>query len=589
MTEVDEILDELCSGRLALVEAAAALERMRIGGVVDDAQLQQSIDRCVDDGRLEPDSAISLVRKLARPSLVNDATVLRPAAATGRQSGAMAARPSPPDTSGSSSSGWRRWAATEGSATKIGVGSVLRERFVIEELVGEGGMGLVFRARDRRREEARDRNPYVAIKVLGDDFKSHPDALISLQREARRMQLLSHPNIASVYDFDRDGSHVYLVMELLEGEALDRILEQRGKAGLPLEEARKVLQGVGSALQHAHSRGLVHSDFKPANVFVTRGGEVKVIDFGIARIAKDSTAIGNAGQTVFDAGKLGAWTNAYASPEQMLDGATPDPRDDIYALGLVAYEALTGRHPFGRKSSVEARFRNMTLEPVAGLTVRQNEVLAAALNFDREKRLVDPMELARSLTAEADDAAVQTPRIGRTRSAVPEEPASPSRRKWRTVALAIAGVAWLGFFASYWMAKHRPSVPEGAADSATAAPAETAPTTPALPAPVAEAIPGVAPQAESPRPGTTSRPVTTSSEMPKAVSSNQVAESKKRRVSDKAAAEASAGDVPAVTAAAEAQPEKPALYRWVDSSGKTQFGDKPPPEYADSAVKIVDY
>ena len=121
---------------------------------------------------------------------------------------------------------------------------------MIEEAVGEGGMGLVFKARDRRREEARDRHPFVAIKVLGEDFKSHPDSLIALQREARRMQQLSHPNIASVYDFDRDGPHVYLVMELLEGESLDRVLARHPGVGLPLDLTRKVL-----AVAKAHCKG----------------------------------------------------------------------------------------------------------------------------------------------------------------------------------------------------------------------------------------------------------------------------------------------------------------------------------------------
>ena len=98
---------------------------------------------------------------------------------------------------------------------------MLRDRFVLEEVIGTGGMSVVFRALDRRREEAQDRHPHVAIKVLGDEFKRHPDALRALQRESRKTQRLAHPNIASVYDFDRDGPNVYMVMELLVGEPLD--------------------------------------------------------------------------------------------------------------------------------------------------------------------------------------------------------------------------------------------------------------------------------------------------------------------------------------------------------------------------------
>src|ERR687892_2812700 len=112
------------------------------------------------------------------------------------------------------------------------VGTVLKDRFILEQLIGTGGMGAVFKARDRRRVEAKDRNPYVAIKVLHGDIRWHPDAGIALQREARKAQDLAHPNVITVYDFDHDAGHVFVTMELLEGEPLSEILRRVKGQGL---------------------------------------------------------------------------------------------------------------------------------------------------------------------------------------------------------------------------------------------------------------------------------------------------------------------------------------------------------------------
>ena len=541
-----------------------------------------------------------------------DLTMLRPAAdapAAAAPSPAPPTQPEPPPpaavtASQSEGSGsWRRWAESDAPATRIGVGDVLRERFVLEEAIGEGGMGLVFRARDRRREEARDRNPHVAIKVLGEEFKRHPDSLIALQREARRMQQLSHPNIAAVYDFDRDGSHVYLVMELLEGESLEKALARGAGKGLPFEQARQVIECAGTALRHAHSRGLVHSDFKPANVFLTRDGEVKVIDFGIARFAKDATPGKESTMTVFDAGELGAWTNAYASPEQMLATAPPDPRDDIYAFGLVVYEALAGRHPFARKSAVEARFREMKYEPVPGLTESQNAALAASLSFDREKRSGDVMELVQAF-APGELRIVATRDTPRATDGPSATQASSHRPRWRTAAMAVAGLAWLAFFAFYWVAKQDESGARPASEAAIRATPEPAPAdSPATAtAPVAVVQEPRAPGAAPALPRVRTKPSAQAAVVPDA--GKTVASSPLPEISEpvpavaEAAADAtggSAGDSAPGDAGAEPVEDAPGtqapseLYRWVDRDGIVRFGERPPDEYASSAVKVVDF
>lgn len=264
-----------------------------------------------------------------------------------------------------------------------GTGDTLNNRFVLEECLGVGGMGTVYKALDLRKLEASDRKPYLAIKVLNTQFRGNPKSLIALQREARKAQVLAHRNIVTVYDFDRDGPIVYLTMEYLSGKPLSQILRTQDFKGMPLQSALPIVRGMSSALAYAHERGFVHCDFKPANVFLTDAGEVKVIDFGIARVFQRPEEESDA--TVFDPGSLGALTPAYASPE-MLEHLEPDPRDDIYALGCITYELLTGRHPFDRLSATQARAANRPPQRPENLGNREWRALRAALAFDRKAR-----------------------------------------------------------------------------------------------------------------------------------------------------------------------------------------------------------
>ena len=264
-----------------------------------------------------------------------------------------------------------------------GVGETLNGRFVLEECVGFGGMGTVYKALDLRKLEASDRNPYIAIKVLNVQFRGHPKSLIALQREARKAQALAHPNIVSVYDFDRDGPMVYLTMEYLQGKPLSQVLRAPGFSGMPYAQVLPIVSGMGNALAYAHGRGFVHCDFKPGNVILTDAGVVKVIDFGIARVFQKTET--DADATVFDPGSLGALTPAYASPE-MLERRDPDPRDDIYALACITYELLTGHHPFNRLSSVQARGAGMKPPRPAKLGRSQWQALKCALALEREER-----------------------------------------------------------------------------------------------------------------------------------------------------------------------------------------------------------
>lgn len=266
-----------------------------------------------------------------------------------------------------------------------GPGSVLKDRFRLEEVIGQGGMGAVYKAVDLLKVEARDRNPYIAVKLLVGDFKEHPEAFIALQRESAKAQRLAHPNIATVYDFDRDGETVYMTMELMVGAELAKYIKKLPAGGLPVPDAMKVIEQLCAGLQYAHARGLVHSDFKPGNAFLLDDGTVKLLDFGIARASK-TKADADGEKTVFDPGQLGALTPAYATIE-MFEGQDPDPRDDIYALACVAYELLTGKHPFNKMSAVKANEKKLKPAPVEKLTKRQNRTLLKAMALHRDDRL----------------------------------------------------------------------------------------------------------------------------------------------------------------------------------------------------------
>jgi eukaryotic-like serine/threonine-protein kinase len=264
-----------------------------------------------------------------------------------------------------------------------GVGDTLNNRFVLEECIGFGGMGTVYKALDLRKLEASDRKPYIAIKVLNVQFRGHPKSLIALQREARKAQALAHPNIVSVYDFDRDGPMVYLTMEYLKGKPLSQVLRAPGFAGMPYADVLRIVTGMGNALAYAHAHGFVHCDFKPGNVVLTDSGNVKVIDFGIARVFQKTEE--DVDVTVFDPGSLGALTPAYASPE-MLEHLDPDPRDDIYALACIAYEMLTGRHPFTGASALQARGAGMKPQRPPGLGRGPWHALKCGLALERSAR-----------------------------------------------------------------------------------------------------------------------------------------------------------------------------------------------------------
>ncbi len=261
---------------------------------------------------------------------------------------------------------------------RAGVGSILRDRFILDTEIGSGGMGHVYSAVDRRRLEAAHDQPYVAIKLLNENYRNDTEAVRLLEAEARKSQALAHPNITTVYDFDRDKADVFIVMEQLNGVGLDRRIGRALGKPLPLGECARVLRGTCAGLSHAHSRGVVHSDLKPGNIFLLTDGTIKLLDFGLAAAASAST----------DHPIRDSLTSAYASPEQFRR-ADRDPRDDVFALGCIAYQILTGGHPFQFRPIDEVAREGIVPAPVEGLSPQAWNTLRQALAFDRNERLGD--------------------------------------------------------------------------------------------------------------------------------------------------------------------------------------------------------
>ena len=349
--------------------------------------------------RLRPPASGAQDETRIRPSgadAPDDRTRIAPAA---RRPAAPAQ--TPPLANGADTSTVLRQPSAAGNGTPgSGPSNILKRRFVLEDVLGAGGMGVVYKARDLLKVEAKDRDPYVAIKVLSEEFKSHPEAFIALQRESRKSQRIAHPNIVNVHDFDRDGDTVFMTMEYMDGKPLDKLLKQYQSTGLPSDDAWRILKDICAALIHAHGEDIIHADFKPGNVFVSKRGMAKVFDFGIARAVSKAEAHATASEgdkTLFDAGNLGALTPAYASLE-MLQGKAPDPRDDVYALGCVAYELFEGEHPFNKLPADKAFERGKKPRRIQALSRRQWQVIERALAFKREHRVATVEEFLHEIT-----------------------------------------------------------------------------------------------------------------------------------------------------------------------------------------------
>lgn len=253
------------------------------------------------------------------------------------------------------------------------IGKVLDNRYEIVERIGVGGMAVVYKALCHRL------NRYVAVKLLKDDLAVDEDFRRRFHTEAQAVAMLSHPNIVTVYDVSRTPDVDYIVMELIEGITLKQYMQKRGV--LSWKEALHFSSQITKALIHAHSRGIVHRDIKPHNIMILKDGSVKVADFGIARL--------NSTQNTLTKETLGSVH--YISPEQA-KGSRLDARTDIYSLGVVMYEMITGRLPFEGDSAVSIAIQHISSIPLSPrelnpeIPVGFESITMRAMNPDLEQR-----------------------------------------------------------------------------------------------------------------------------------------------------------------------------------------------------------
>jgi serine/threonine protein kinase/putative intracellular protease/amidase len=290
--------------------------------------------------------------------------------------------------------------ATKGNVREIPQPLRDHPRYRVLGLLGAGGMGAVYKAEHRLMERM------VALKVINPTLVSSPAALERFEREVKAAAKLSHANIVTAHDAEQAGNLHFLVMEFVEGVSLDRWLAKTGP--LPPQQAANLIRQAAQGLQHAHEKGMIHRDIKPHNLMVTRGGVLKILDFGLARLASQawqSTADSDSADRPADATRAGAvlGTPDYIAPEQAVDAHVADIRADIYSLGCTLYFLLTGEPPFAGGTTLDKLRAHKSLEPTPIRLSRPDvpEELAAILDKmlakDPAGRYSTPHEVAEAL------------------------------------------------------------------------------------------------------------------------------------------------------------------------------------------------
>ncbi len=319
------------------------------------------------------------------------------------------------------------------ATARVQVGSILRDRFLLQQKVSGGSMGVVYKALDRRLAEAGSEQPNVAIKILSPALAENGDALRALQQEAAKTRCLVHPHIVRFIDLDRDDDLYFLILEWLEGRTLADILDSADARSIDKDAAFRIVRQVGDALDYAHRCGIVHADVKPGNIMIMPNGNAKLFDFGVARVRQAHP------DSEFDPGVLGALTPAYSSM-QVLGGEEPAATDDVFSLGCLLYRLVAGYRVFGPRNAAEASQSAMTPQRPQGISDANWTALKKALSYARVTRFASVREFVDALEDEREE--TKTVTIEPPERFVTDDDSSPG--KWIAIVVVLLGLAGIG-------------------------------------------------------------------------------------------------------------------------------------------------
>lgn len=335
------------------------------------------------------------------------------------------------------------------------IGKMLDDRYEIREIIGEGGMAIVYRALDHRL------NRDVAVKIMRDEMAADEEFRRRFCTESHAVAMLSHPNIVAVYDVSHNDNVEYIVMELVDGITLKQYMERKGMVAW--KEVVHFTKQISKALAHAHERGIIHRDIKPQNIMLLRDGTIKVGDFGIA--ALENEVYENNGEAI---GSI-----HYIAPEQAR-GECPDARSDIYSLGVMMYEMLTGGLPFTGNTLGEIAVQHMNAKPVPPheknpeIPLELERITLKAMNAELSERYQSANALLSDLeafihtpvTIEGDGADYENPDVKPVRSSTELSRERYKLRRRRsgvvsfmsgTFGLLVLAVALFAFLWNFWL------------------------------------------------------------------------------------------------------------------------------------------